>query len=373
MSTDRHLRIVAHNGAPEWGGAEIALADLLAGLSERGHNVTLFCNRPLVAERATARGVETRLLRLGADVALHDALRLNRELRRERPHALVVGTFRKLWLAALAGRMAKVPRVVARIGLSTDTPRSAKYRFVLKRWVGRVVFVADSMREAYGRAMPELEDRYVTIYKGLPPLGAATPRVEARRALGVPTEGMLVGGVGRLVPQKRFDRFLDVVAALDRPVHAVLAGDGPLREELESRAGAVGLSDRVRFLGHRDDVALVMDALDLLLITSDREGMAGAMLEALSRGVPVVSTDVSGAREGLEAGPGSEAPGLITGHETHQITAAVARLLGDAALRATMGRAARERYRERFSFDRMLDAWEAVLGGETYLQPPPTG
>ena len=134
------LRIIAHNGAPEWGGAEIALADLLLGLESRGHEVTLLCNRALVAETARARGVDTRLLRLGGDLAVHDALYLAWVLRRERPDAFIIGTFRKLWLAALAARWAKVPNLVARIGLSSDTPRNFKYRFVLKRWVDQVVF-----------------------------------------------------------------------------------------------------------------------------------------------------------------------------------------------------------------------------------------
>ncbi|MEE8146765.1 MAG: glycosyltransferase, partial [Longimicrobiales bacterium] len=108
------LRIIAHNGASEWGGGEIALVDLLLGLAKRGHRVTLLCSRRLVAQAARARGVETRLLRLGGDLAVHDALRLGLLLRQKRPDAFIVGTFRKLWLAAAAARMAKVPNLVVR-------------------------------------------------------------------------------------------------------------------------------------------------------------------------------------------------------------------------------------------------------------------
>ena len=116
------MRIIAHNGAPEWGGAEIALTDLLAGLAGRGHEVTLFANRPVVMERAQAKGIATRQVHLGGDIALHDAVLLSRALRVERPDALLVSTFRKLWLAALGARMAGVPRVVARVGLSPTRP-----------------------------------------------------------------------------------------------------------------------------------------------------------------------------------------------------------------------------------------------------------
>ena len=148
------MRIIAHSGAPEWGGAEIALTDLLAGLAGRGHEVTLFANRSVVMERAQAKGIATRQVHLGGDIALHDAVLLSRALRVERPDALLVGTFGKLWLAALGARMAGGPRVVVRVGLSTDTPSSAKYRFVLKRWVDQVVFVSDGMRKSYVERLP---------------------------------------------------------------------------------------------------------------------------------------------------------------------------------------------------------------------------
>ena len=355
------LRIIAHNGAPEWGGAEIALADLLAGLTKRGHDVTLLCNRTLVAEGAASRGVETRMLRLGGDVALHNALALARVLKREKPDAFVVGTYRKLWLAALGARIARVPNVVARIGLSSDTPRSPKYRMVLRRWVDNVVFVADAMRQSYVESLPELESRFTTIYKGLPPLSRRIPSEEARRALRLPYDVSLLGSVGRLVSQKRFDRLLEAMVFLRDDVHLAVAGEGPLRGALGLRAQDLGLRSRIHFLGYQRDIATVMDAIDVLVITSDREGMSGVMLEALSRRVPVVSTDVSGAKEGLEPTADGTAPGLITGFTPPQIASALNSILYDETVKEEMGWAAERRYLDRFSFEGMLDAWEAVL------------
>jgi glycosyltransferase involved in cell wall biosynthesis len=101
-----------------------------------------------------------------------------------------------------------------------------------------------------------------------------------------------------------------------------------------------------------------------LVITSDREGMASVMLEAMSRGVPVVSTDVSGAREALEPGPDGQPPGLVTGFAPPEIASAMNSIVYDRNVRNAMGRAANERYRERFSFERILDGWEAVLAGD---------
>jgi glycosyltransferase involved in cell wall biosynthesis len=106
-----------------------------------------------------------------------------------------------------------------------------------------------------------------------------------------------------------------------------------------------------------------MDAVDALVIASDREGMSGAMLQAMSRGVPVISTDVSGASEALEPEMTGHAPGLVTGFAPPQIASALNSVLYDRELLDEMGRAAEQRYRERFSYESMLDAWEAVLYG----------
>jgi len=357
------LRIIAHNGAPEWGGGEIALVDLLLGLAGRGHHVTLLCNRRLVAEAAQARGVETRLLRLGGDLAVHDAVRLALVLRRERPDAFIVGTFRKLWLAAAAARMAKIPNLVARLGLSTDTPRNFKYRFVLRRWVDHVVFVADVMRKSYVEAFPELAHRLTTISKGIPPLGPRFTQEAARRALGLPADVPLLGSVSRLVPQKRLGRLLEAQVFLHENAHLAIAGEGPLRGALGQQASTLGLRDRVHFLGYQQNIAPLLDAVDALVITSDREGMSGAMLEAMARGVPVISTDVSGALEALEPETDGQAPGLVTGFAPPQIASALNSVLYDRKLLEEMGGAAERCYRERFSYERMLDRWELLLYG----------
>ena len=357
------LRIIAHNGASEWGGGEIALADLLAGLASRGHRVTLLCNRPLVAEGARARGVETRLLRLGGDLAVHHALRLGLVLRRERPDAFIVGTFRKLWLATVAARMANVPNVLARIGLSSDTPRNSKYRFVLRRWVDRVVFVADAMRKSYTEALPGLEPRLTTIYKGVPPLDRRFTKAEARQALGLPNNVLLLGNVSRLVSQKRVGHLLEAAVFLREDTHLAIAGEGPLRAALGHHASQLGLRHRVHFLGYQENIAPLMDAVDALVITSGREGMSGAMLEAMSRGVPVISTDVSGAREALEPETNGYAPGLVTGFTPPQIASALNSILYDGEILEEMGRAAMRRYQDGFSYERMLDDWETVLYG----------
>ena len=366
----RPLRIAAHNGAPIWGGGEVALARVVAGLERRGHQPMLYCNRYEVARRAAEFGATTRRLHLGGDIAVHTAVRFALALRRQKPDALILGTFRKLWLGALAARLARVPRVVARIGLETDMPRNAKYRWVFRHWVDAVVFNADVMRERFRRELPEFEGDLVTLHTGLPTpaadeveaAGQRTRGAALRRELGIPEAAPVVGSVGRLAEQKRYDRLVAAVAALEG-IHLLLVGDGPEREALRQRATEAGIRDRLHLTGHRDDVAPALAAMDVFVISSDREGMSNAMLEALAAGVPVVSTDVSGAREALRPLEDGVAPGRVVPADADALTGALRELLESEELREGAAAAARRTARERFDETRMLEGWESVLRG----------
>lgn len=363
--------IIAHNGARVFGGAERAVTLLLSGLQRRGHRVLLLCNDGVVARPARALGVQAELLPLGGDLSVHHAARLARRLRAERPDALLVGMFKKAWLAGLAARMAGVPRTVVRVGLETDVPRNAKYRFAFRRLVDHVVVVADRMRPAYaGLGGGRLSVIPNAVH---PPARRHFPGA-VRMSLGIPPQAPVVGCVARLVEQKRLDRLLDAVARLPREVRCIVAGDGPLRAPLERQAAALGLAGRVYFLGHRPDVADVLGALDVFVATSDREGMSNAMLEALAAEVPVVSTWVSGTDEALRPGRDGVAPGVVVGFDADAVAAAVRAVLEDGDRRRAMAAAAGVRAREAFGFPRVLDAWERVLAGDPAdFDPQETG
>ena len=132
---------------------------------------------------------------------------------------------------------------------------------------------------------------------------------------------------------------------------------------LRALAAELGVSERLHLPGFRRDVGDVLAALDVFVISSDREGLANAMLEAMAAGIPVVSTPVSGADEALEPFPDGTAPGEIVPPEPEAIAASLRRLLANRDARRTMGATGRRRVAERFSAEAMVDAWEAVLAG----------
>jgi glycosyltransferase involved in cell wall biosynthesis len=175
-----------------------------------------------------------------------------------------------------------------------------------------------------------------------------------------------IAAIGRLVPQKRFDRLLSVVARLrSRTVHpfkVVIVGDGPLRAQLTEQALKSGLEGVVELRGATPDPRSVYGEADILLLTSDWEGSPNVVLEAMASGLPVVATAVGSAPELIrERVTGFIAP--PTNEE--KLVAALLELLHNRQLREEMGRKARQDVLAEHSTSqlphRLQKLYEAVL------------
>jgi glycosyltransferase involved in cell wall biosynthesis len=164
------------------------------------------------------------------------------------------------------------------------------------------------------------------------PASATRGRAQTRESLGVGPETMLVLAVGRLHRQKRFDVLIEAAAGwrTDEAAHQVLiAGEGPLRDVLAGQIAATRAP--VTLLGARDDVADLMAAADVVVLTSEWEARALVAQEALRAGVPLVCTDVGGL-------PGlvGDAALLVRAGDSVAVREAVDRIRDDPELRAGM-------------------------------------
>lgn len=180
-------------------------------------------------------------------------------------------------------------------------------------------------------------------------------RLRLREELGCPANGAVVAWVGSFSEEKRPDLAVRAVAELTG-LTLVMAGDGPLRPEVERLAAELA-PGRVRFLGMVDDPACVYRAADLLLVTSDSEGLPGVLIEAGLSGVASVATDVgfvgdvlTDGQTGFVVRPGS-VPALVAGLRQ---ALPDAKQLGAQALRRSLAD---------FSMDAVGDRWERLLAG----------
>jgi glycosyltransferase involved in cell wall biosynthesis len=223
---------------------------------------------------------------------------------------------------------------------------------VLARRSSRLVAVGDQVRKdllAAGIGRPQ---QYVVAPPGiaLPP---PPPRGLARAELGLPVVGLVVAFVARLTQVKRPERFVEIARLLadQHPdTTFVVIGEGDLLADIQRQAAPLG--DRLRFLGWRGDVERVYAASDLVVLTSDNEGMPVSLIEAALCGVPAVSTRVGSVAEVVL----HERSGLVVDSPGPDgLAAAAGRLLADHEARTAMGRAAREHAKASFSRDRLVD------------------
>ncbi|WP_031167254.1 glycosyltransferase [Streptosporangium roseum] len=226
----------------------------------------------------------------------------------------------------------------------------------LARMSDRLVTVGSRVREdllAAGIGRPE---QYVVIPPGVR-LGRVPDRRTARTSLGLPMDAPVVAYVGRLTQVKRPDRFLDVAHTVLRSVPGcrfVVCGGGELGPEMGRDVGP--LHDSFHLLGWRRDVETVYAAADVVLLTSDNEGMPLSLIEAGMAGTPVVSTRVGSVAEVVRDGH----TGLLAAPDVGELAAHTVRLLCDPSLARRMGDSARRWTTASFGVERLVADTETL-------------
>ena len=329
-------RILFYTDAPAFGGAEASLGILLSELDRR-FEVTIGAVEQSVAERLAARRPDASVrvlpaVRTKRDVAAFAATA--REIRAWSPaifHAnLRVPSACQYALAAAV--LARGVRPVAVEQLPYPLDGSLQLR--LKRFT--------SHRLAAHVAVGEQVARDVEGFAGLAPGSVRTihncaPDVELE-PLPRPTDGPVVGAVGRLDRQKGFDVLLRALADVPR-ARLVLVGDGDERAPLERLAAELGLSERVRFEGWREDPRRYLTTFDVFALPSRFEGFPLAIIEAMLARLPVVATRVGSVPEAVADG---ETGLLVPSDDPPALATALRSLLGDPARRAALGAKGRE-------------------------------
>jgi glycosyltransferase involved in cell wall biosynthesis len=315
-------------------------------------------------QRAAATGADLVTVeeRFGAD--LGTLPRVLNEILRYQPHVLHAHDYKTDLLGVFCSKALRIPVVTTLHGNVTHSKRLSFY-YKLDRWALRrmrkvIAVSSDTAELAAAARVPG--DRIVLIHNGidLEQYQRTLSREQARSRLGWETRPLVIGAVGRLMPEKGFDVLIRAIAQLRKngwSVRLVICGEGAERTHLESLIRELGCVESVSLLGHRTDVSDVLQACDAFVLSSRREAMPNVVLEAMALGVPVVATRVAGVPEMLE----HERTGLIIDIDNVNETAAsIHCVTHDREMANRLSRAARDDCERRFCFRVRMQREQAV-------------
>ena len=368
------MRVLHVIRATGMAGAETHLLALLSGLRARGLDAQLALlttrDQPLhdYRELLRQRGIPLHTFAMRGHLEPKLLLRLRALMQELRPSLVHTHLFHADLYGALAARWAHVPALVSSRHNDNAFRRRQPWRG-LNRRLWRMADAGIAISQAVADFVVEVEnaprDKLRVIHYGLqwqpsPNAERQALRRRMRTQLGFAQTQPLLAMACRLIEQKGVSDALQAFAGTRSEfpeARLLIAGDGPLRAQLESEATQAGLTGSVRFLGWRDDVPQLLAACDLFLMPSLWEGFGLVLLEAMAQGLPVVASRVSAIPEIVVAG---ETGLLAPPRDVPALREALLTLLRDPPLARHMGLMGMERLETHFSEQRMLDATLAL-------------
>ena len=343
------MKVLHVDTARDWRGGQNQVLLTGLGMTARGHSVAIACRSGGALEaRARAAGLDVHAMPFRGDVSPRAMLALRGLTARfgpdivqlHDPHALVPG------LVSGAQRCVATRRVdfPLRGPLSRIKYSACERTLAVSRRIAAVL--AES-------GLPEQSIRVV--YEGVPDRRAVPGGRDALRAMGAPDDALLIGNVAALVDHKDHATLLRALAlAIPRAPSLFLfvLGEGAERGRLETLARDLGIADRCRFAGFREDVDRLLPAFDVFCLSSYLEGLGTSLLDAMCFARPIVATAAGGIPEAVEDGVNGR---LVEARSPEALAQALVDVARREDVRKRYGAAGRRIFESRFSADRMVD------------------
>ena len=350
------------------GGAERHLVTLLTRIDREKFSPLVICigEEGAFFEELVNAGIPAKALhrsKLDAAKALRE---LVREMRLQHTDVVVVRGYNAEALGRLAARIANVPNTILWAHNMGDVEphgrlRTAADRF-LDRWTTNYFGVADAQRRALVNRFHYPDRKIRILHNGVDPAEFTDVKdSQCRAEFGFAATDQVVGIVAALRPEKDHETFLRaarLVVDIRPNTRFLVVGDGPGRPQLEALCGHLGIDSNVVFLGARQDVALILRAMDVFVLSSRTECFPISVLEAMATGLPVVCTEVGGIPEIVIDGVTGF---LVPGGDSRGLADRLLEVLSDPAIANRMGSAARERVEAEFDLAQSVRVAEQAI------------
>lgn len=353
-----------------WAGAEVMVYNLLSKLKEEPNLkiIALSLNDGILANKLRDAGIETHVISETDNSFAGIFFKAFRLLKRRKIDIIHSHRYKENILALLLGKMVGVKSLITTMhGLSepplqknsTSTSKVVGFKtkidyYILNNYFARVVAVSQEMKKVLLEKYHFNSDKVHVIYNGIP-----LPFVQ-RSMPSAPCSmpsSFHIGTVGRMVPVKDFNLFLEIASEIKKQtnnVHFSILGDGPLKEPLTQKAKDLKLNGCLEFLPMTPDPMPYYNSLDLYLNTSVHEGIPLSILEAMSCAKPVVAPKVGGIPEIISDGENGV---LLEAREPKKIADLCLRLMRDKEIRKDLGLTALERVNSNFSHSIMAETY----------------
>jgi len=361
MSRTR-LRIVHTESSCGWGGQEVRILTESRGMMQRGHDVQLICcEESEIARRAGNYGVPVTTL----PIQRRNFAGLVAARKWLADHSVdIVNTHSSFdsWLFTLAARSVRNrPRIVRTRHLGAPVKPNLPSNWLYGRGADFLITCGDNMRQALIENNGVSPERSVSIPTGID-LGKFQPgdRNAARQTLGLPQERTIIGIVSALRREKGHQYLCEAVRLLDRPdVDLLIVGSGLSQDLIAGWIARNGLTGRTRLAGYQSDVTPYLQAMDLFVLpTWAVEGVPQSLVQAMSCGLPVISTRVGSVEQAVVDGVTGR---LVPPRDPHALADAMRELLDDPSLSRRLAAAGYAKTHAEFGIETMLDRVEEVL------------
>lgn len=360
------------------GGLERVVQLLATGLAGSGQEAHVACVspdaegvEPFVAP-LTASGIPTHPIVVGGRAYARERAAIRALCQRLRPDVVHTHGYRPDVLDASVPRHDGIPIVTTAHGFTGGPWRNRLYEYVQRRAFRRfdaVVAVARSLGERLARSgVPR--SRLHVVPNAWRRTAATLERAAARRMLGLPAEGFVVGWVGRLSGEKGLDVLIDALPQLPAvPLIVSAIGGGIERRSLEARATQQGVAALIRWHDVVPDAERLYTAFDVFVLSSRTEGTPVVLFEAMGAGVPIVTTAVGGVPDVVSRDEAT----LVPSEDSRALAEGIRDVYTHGAAAARRARAARERLERDYSagpwVERYMDIYRLVARPRVVATP----